>query len=231
MCSHHQATRQNQSVIVALQAENARLTALLDAHGIDWRAGRHPARGDACPGRQSGRAGRLRARRPGADVRRGRRRRSHHRVPGADAAPAQGLTGQAWPRGGRAAGIRRCRGCRAGQGRASPGGRGALGRCSPPRGQPRRRDWSGCAAALASSLFPISAHTSGGRSAGWGGFSGRRPGAAGPGWCPDQLMGPAPSSRLVGMVPDDGSHQPTEPVDHRHIKWWACMPARPLCTK
>lgn len=37
MCSHHEATRQNQLVIAALQAENARLTALLDAHGIDWR--------------------------------------------------------------------------------------------------------------------------------------------------------------------------------------------------
>ena len=37
MCSHHEATLQSQSVIAALQAENARLTALLEAYGIDWR--------------------------------------------------------------------------------------------------------------------------------------------------------------------------------------------------
>ncbi len=37
MSSHREATQQSQSVIAALQAENARLTALLDAHGIDWR--------------------------------------------------------------------------------------------------------------------------------------------------------------------------------------------------
>ena len=37
MCSHLEATRQSHSAISALQAENARLTALLDAHGIDWR--------------------------------------------------------------------------------------------------------------------------------------------------------------------------------------------------
>lgn len=30
-------THQSQSVIAALQAENARLLALLEAHGIDWR--------------------------------------------------------------------------------------------------------------------------------------------------------------------------------------------------
>ncbi len=30
-------TNQSQSVIAALQAENARLVALLEAHGIDWR--------------------------------------------------------------------------------------------------------------------------------------------------------------------------------------------------
>ena len=37
MRRHYEATNQSQSVIAALQAENARLTALLDAHGIDWR--------------------------------------------------------------------------------------------------------------------------------------------------------------------------------------------------
>ncbi len=31
-------------------------------------------------------------------------------------------------------------------GEGRPGGRGALGRCAPPRGHPRRRDGSGCAA-------------------------------------------------------------------------------------
>jgi hypothetical protein len=37
MRTHYEATHQSQSAIAALQAENARLTALLDAHGIDWR--------------------------------------------------------------------------------------------------------------------------------------------------------------------------------------------------
>ncbi|OGB68693.1 MAG: DEAD/DEAH box helicase [Burkholderiales bacterium RIFOXYC12_FULL_65_23] len=36
MRRNYEATNQSQSVIAALQAENARLTALLDAHGIDW---------------------------------------------------------------------------------------------------------------------------------------------------------------------------------------------------
>lgn len=36
MRTHYEATNQSQSAIAALQAENARLTALLEAHGIDW---------------------------------------------------------------------------------------------------------------------------------------------------------------------------------------------------
>ncbi len=37
MRTHYEATHQSQSAIAALQAENARLTALLEAHCIDWR--------------------------------------------------------------------------------------------------------------------------------------------------------------------------------------------------